>query len=63
MSDMIFIKGGIAMSASNFTFRMPDELREKLEQEAKTDGRSLSNLIIKVLNDYVESKSDSKKKK
>lgn len=51
------------MSASNFTFRIPDELRKRLEQEAKTDGRSLSNLIIKVLNDYVESKSRDKDKK
>lgn len=59
---MIVRKGGIAMSASNFTFRMPDELREKLEQEAKRDSRSLSNLIIKVLNDYVESKSDKGEK-
>lgn len=50
------------MSASNFTFRMPDELREKLEQEAKRDSRSLSNLIIKVLNEYVESKSEDKEK-
>lgn len=51
------------MSASNFTFRMPDELREKLEQEAKRDSRSLSNLIIKVLNDYVENKSEDKEKR
>lgn len=51
------------MSASNFTFRMPDELREKLEQEAKSDSRSLSNLIIKALNDYVKSKSEDKEKK
>lgn len=51
------------MPMNSLTIRMPDELREKLEREAKTDGRSLSNLIIKVLNDYVESKSDSKKKK
>ncbi|MCI9136681.1 MAG: Arc family DNA-binding protein [Lachnospiraceae bacterium] len=51
------------MSASNFTFRMPDELREKLEQDAKRDSRSLSNLIIKVLNDYVENKSEDKEKR
>lgn len=50
------------MSSSSFTFRMPDELRDKLEQEAKADSRSLSNLIIKVLNDYVDSKSDSDNK-
>lgn len=60
---MIARKGGVAMSASNFTFRMPDELREKLEQEAKRDSRSLSNLIIKVLNDYVENKSEDKEKR
>lgn len=51
------------MSSSSFTFRMPDELREKLEQEAKRDSRSLSNLIIKVLTDYVKSKSEDKEKK
>lgn len=44
------------MPSSSFTFRIPDELREKLEQEAKRDGRSLSNLIIKVLNDYISEK-------
>lgn len=46
------------MSASNFSIRMPDELREKLELEAKKDSRSLSNLIVKVLSDYINSKSD-----
>lgn len=51
------------MPMNSLTIRMPDELRKQLEQEAKTDGRSLSNLIIKVLNDYVESKSEDKKKK
>lgn len=51
------------MPMNSLTIRMPDELRKKLEQEAKTDGRSLSNLIIKVLNDYVESKSEDKKEK
>lgn len=48
------------MSSSSFTFRIPTELREKLEREARNDGRSLSNLIIKVLNDYVEGKPDNK---
>lgn len=44
------------MPMNSLTIRMPDELREKLEQEAKQDGRSLSNLIIKVLNDYISKK-------
>lgn len=51
------------MAMNSLTIRMPDELREKLEHEAKSDGRSLSNLIIKILNDYVEDKSDDKNKK
>lgn len=50
------------MSSSSFTFRIPNEIREKLEQEAKEDGRSLSNLVIKVLSEYVECKPVGKKK-
>lgn len=45
------------MSSNSFTFRIPDELRKRLEHEAKLDGRTLSNLIIKVLSDYVDNKS------
>lgn len=44
------------MPSSSFTFRIPEELREKLEQEAKKDGRSLSNLVIKILNEYISRK-------
>lgn len=51
------------MAMNSLTIRMPDKLRESLENEAKTDGRSLSNLIIKILNDYVEDKSEDKDKK
>lgn len=50
------------MAMNSLTIRMPDELREKLEHEAKSDGRSLSNLIIKILNNYVEDKSDNDSK-
>lgn len=49
------------MSSSSFTFRLPDELRAALEKLAKEDGRTLSNLIIKILRDYVESKCKSSK--
>ncbi len=49
------------MSSSSFTFRLPDELRTALENLAKEDGRTLSNLIIKILRDYVESKCKSSK--
>ena len=33
---------------------MDKELKVKLEQIAKDDGRSLTNLINKILTDYVE---------
>lgn len=46
------------MSSSSFTFRLPDELRKELEKLSNEEGRSLSNLIIKVLRDYIKSKSD-----
>lgn len=42
------------MSSNTFSFRIPDELRAELEKLSKEDGRSLSNLIIKVLREYVE---------
>lgn len=34
---------------------MDKELKSKLEQLAKEDGRSLTNLINKILSSYVES--------
>lgn len=46
------------MSTKQFTFRMPNDLREKLEQIAIKEDRSLSNLIIKVLKDYVKVSSE-----
>ena len=33
---------------------MDKELKAKLEQIAKDDGRSLTNLINKILTDYIE---------
>lgn len=47
------------MSSNSFTFRLPDDLRLELEKLSKEDGRSLSNLIIKVLRNYVENKNKS----
>lgn len=41
------------MSSSNFTVRMPDELRKKLEERAEEEGRTLSNLVIFLLKKAV----------
>lgn len=38
---------------ANITF--PKELKIKLEKLAKKDCRSFNSIVIKILNDYVES--------
>lgn len=43
------------MQTHSYTFRIPDDVRYKLEILAKKDGRTLSNLIIKILTDYISS--------
>lgn len=40
----------------NFTFRIPSDLREKLELRAADEGRSLSNLIIYILQKEMRKK-------
>lgn len=37
---------------TNITF--PKDLKTKLEELAKKDGRSFNNLIIKILTDYIK---------
>ena len=39
-----------------YSLRFPEELKEKLQKLAKNDGRTLSNLIVKILSDYVQDK-------
>ena len=41
-------------SSKMFSLRLPSDLREKLEALAEKEGRSLSNLIIKILKEGVE---------
>jgi hypothetical protein len=42
------------------TIRMPEEIRCQLEDIAKTDDRSLSWLILKILRDYLEARRAKK---
>lgn len=39
-----------------YSLRFPEELKNKLQKIADEDGRTLSNLIVKILNDYVKEK-------
>lgn len=41
-------------NSTNFTVRLPEDLRKQLEEIAKEDGRTLSNLIIKFLREGVK---------
>ena len=44
----------IGKDKTGVLINMDKELKSKLEQLAKRDGRSLTNLINKILSDYVE---------
>ena len=39
-----------------YSLRFPEKLKEKLQILADKDGRTLSNLIVKILSDYVQNK-------
>lgn len=47
-------------TSSNFTIRLPEDLRKQLEEIAKEDERTLSNLIIKFLKEGVSNYEKSK---
>ncbi len=53
----MFIKGGLCMAKSNaqIGLRVAGDLKEKIERQAKKERRSVSNLIIKVMEEYLES--------
>lgn len=36
------------------TLRMPEGLKDKLAAEAEDQGRSLNNLMVKILQDHVK---------
>lgn len=47
-------------NSNNFTIRLPEDLRKQLEEIAKDDERTLSNLIIKFLKEGVSNYEKSK---
>lgn len=42
------------MPTEQMSLRVPKELKEKLEELAREDGRSLSNYVAKILADHVK---------
>ena len=41
-------------TTSMIGFRCPDELKYKLEKQAESEGRSVSNLIIRILTKKIK---------
>ncbi len=56
----MFVKGGLYMAKSNaqIGLRLAGGLKEKIERQAKKERRSVSSLIIKVMEEYLESCED-----
>lgn len=38
------------------SFRLPEEVVKKLEKVAKVEKRTLANLVIKILSDFIDNK-------
>ena len=41
--------------------RVPEELKDRLENRAEEEGRTLSNLIIKICEEYLRKIDEAKK--
>ena len=48
-------------NSRNFTIRISDELREKLEKDAKDQGRSIGNYITYIINEHYKKKEEEKR--
>ena len=45
--------------ASRLTIRIDDKLKKRLEKQAKKEERSVSNMILKVMREYLEKKGNT----
>ena len=50
----------MATQLNRMVFYCPDDLKEKLEKLAKEENRSLSNLVVTLLQRIVEEKDEDK---
>ncbi len=47
----------ISKDNTTFNFVIPKDLKEKLEARAKEEGRSVGNLLVKLIKDYLSGNS------
>ena len=59
--SLILTKGGFAMAKTDtqISIRMTSEFKIKLEEQAKKERRSVANLVLKVMEDYLESQKEA----
>jgi predicted DNA-binding protein len=43
--------------------RMSDEMRDELRRIAAEDGRTISNLVVKIINDWLADRAEIKAKR
>ena len=48
-------------ATSQIGLRVPEELKERLEKRAEEEGRTLSNLVIKITEEYLNRIDEAKK--
>lgn len=48
----------MAKSNAQIGLRLAGDLKERIERQAKKERRSVSSLIIKVMEEYLESRED-----
>ena len=49
----------MAKTNTQIGIRVTSEFKEQLEQQAQKERRTVSNLIIKVMEDYLESQKEA----
>lgn len=49
----------MAKTNAQIGIRVTSEFKEQLEQQAQKERRTVSNLIIKVMEDYLESQKEA----
>ena len=54
---IIYYQSMISKDNTTFNFVIPKDLNEKLEARAKEEGRSIGNLLVKLIKDYLSGNS------
>lgn len=54
---IIYYQSMISKDNTTFNFVIPKDLKEKLEARAKEEGRSIGNLLVKLIKDYLSGNS------